>query len=198
MPLAIALARLAAGGRPDRHRASSGFAFRPLRRSERFQHLGADQARWRPATILEAVRPARSGGPDVHRFPPRHVSRTSRSASLGRDGVGAAAHHHCDSPLGPDGPALTAVLRAHAALGRADPARWPSSRRAPARILGVDVDRVIAWVVLPLFRAGWGRRASSSASPFNSVSPDMGPQRGAEGGLAVDHPGRMGSIAGPR
>ena len=87
--------------------------------------------------------------------------------------------------------ALTTVLRA-TRLGRQIRAVAESPRAA--RILGVDVDRVIAWSFF-LSSALGGAAGVLFGVAFNSVSPDMG--RSVElKGLAVIILGGMGSIAG--
>src|SRR5207244_3304633 len=161
-------------------------AFRPLRgRSD--SNISGLISSLAAATILEAIA-LQIWGPDVHRFPqgtfpdkPLTVLGATVSAlQLTIIAVSVALMA-----------ALTAVLRA-TRLGRQIRAVAESPRAA--RILGVDVDRVIAWSFF-LSSALGGAAGVLFGVAFNSVSPDMG--RSVElKGLAVIILGGMGSIAG--
>ena len=161
-------------------------AFRPLRgRSD--SNISGLISSLAAATILEAIA-LQIWGPDVHRFPQgtfpdkplSFLGATVSALQLTIIAVSVALMA-----------ALTTVLRA-TRLGRQIRAVAESPRAA--RILGVDVDRVIAWSFF-LSSALGGAAGVLFGVAFNSVSPDMG--RSVElKGLAVIILGGMGSIAG--
>ncbi|HYV66268.1 MAG TPA: branched-chain amino acid ABC transporter permease [Myxococcales bacterium] len=161
-------------------------AFRPLRgRSD--SNISGLISSLAAATLLEAI-VLQIWGPDVERFPLgtfpdkplRLLGATVSALQLTIIAISVALMA-----------ALTAVLRA-TRLGRQIRAVAESPRAA--RILGVDVDRVIAWSFF--FSSALGGAAGVLFGvAFNSVSPDMG--RSVElKGLAVIILGGMGSIAG--
>src|SRR5205823_4370315 len=139
------------------------------------------------ATIFESVA-LQIWGPDVSRFPfgtfpdkPLHLGGATVSAlQLTIVAIAVALM------------ALLTGLLSATPLGRQIRAVAESPRAA--RILGVDVDRVIAWSFF-LSSALGGAAGVLFGVAFNSVSPDMG--RSVElKGLAVIILGGMGSIAG--
>jgi len=161
-------------------------AFRPLRgRSD--SNISGLISSLAAATILEAVA-LQIWGPDVQRFPIgtfpdkplRMLGATVSALQLTIIGISVVLMA-----------GLTTLLRA-TRLGRQIRAVAESPRAA--RILGIDVDRVIAWSFF-LSSALGGAAGVLFGVAFNSVSPDMG--RSVElKGLAVIILGGMGSIAG--
>src|SRR6266851_3747313 len=161
-------------------------AFRPLR-GRTDSNISGLISSLAAATILEAVA-LQIWGPDVQRFPLgtfpdkplRVLGATVSALQLTIIAISLALMA-----------ALTAVLRA-TRLGRQIRAVAESPRAA--RILGVDVDRVIAWSFF-LSSALGGAAGVLFGVAFNSVSPDMGHSVELKG-LAVIILGGMGSITG--
>jgi branched-chain amino acid transport system permease protein len=161
-------------------------AFRPLR-GRADSNISGLISSLAAATIFESIA-LQAFGPDVSRFPfgtfpdkPLHLGGATVSAlqlTIVAIAVGLMA-------------LLTALLSA-TPLGRRIRAVAESPRAA--RILGVDVDRVIAWSFFISSALG-GAAGVLFGLAFNSVSPDVG--RSIElKGLAVIILGGMGSVFG--
>jgi branched-chain amino acid transport system permease protein len=161
-------------------------AFRPLR-GRADSNISGLISSLAVATIFEAIA-LQAFGPDVSRFPfgtfpdkPLHVAGATISAlqiTIVAIAVALMA-------------ALTALLSA-TRLGRQ--IRAVAENPRAARILGVDVDRVIAWSFFISSALG-GAAGVLFGLAFNSVSPDVG--RSIElKGLAVIILGGMGSVFG--
>ena len=161
-------------------------AFRPLRgRSD--SNISGLISSLAMATIFEAIA-LQLFGPDIARFPfgvfpDRRVSIGGASASLLDLAIVAIALVLMV--------ALTLLLQ-RTRLGRKIRAVAESPKAA--RVLGVDVDRVIA-VTFFISSALGGAAGVLFGLAFNSISPDVG--RGVElKGLAVIILGGMGSVTG--
>jgi branched-chain amino acid transport system permease protein len=161
-------------------------AFRPLR-GRADSNISGLISSLAAATIFESIA-LQFFGPDVSRFPfgtfpdrPLHLGHATVSAlQLTIVAISVALMA-----------ILTALLRA-TPLGRRIRAVAESPRAA--RILGVDVDRIIAWSFFISSALG-GAAGVLFGLAFNSVSPDVG--RSIElKGLAVIILGGMGSVTG--
>ena len=161
-------------------------AFRPLR-GRADSNISGLISSLAMATVFEAIA-AQVFGPDISRFPfgtfpERMIQLGSASASLLQLCIVAVAVLLMA--------ALTWLL-GHTRLGRQIRAVAESPRAA--RILGIDVDRVIA-VSFVLSSALAGAAGVLFGLAFNSISPDVG--RSVElKGLAVIILGGMGSVPG--
>jgi branched-chain amino acid transport system permease protein len=161
-------------------------AFRPLRgRSD--SNISGLISSLAVATVFEAIA-LQIFGPDVSRFPqdtfpdrPIHVGTAT-----------ASLLQLCIVAISVALMALLTLLLAKTRLGRRIRAVAESPRAA--RILGIDVDRVIALAFF-LSSALGGAAGVLFALAFNSISPDVG--RSVElKGLAVIILGGMGSVPG--
>jgi branched-chain amino acid transport system permease protein len=161
-------------------------AFRPLR-GRADSNISGLISSLAVATIFESIA-LQAFGPDVSRFPfgtfpdkPLHLGGATVSAlqiTIVAIAVALMA-------------ALTALLSA-TRLGRQ--IRAVAENPRAARILGIDVDRVIAWSFFISSALG-GAAGVLFGLAFNSVSPDVG--RSIElKGLAVIILGGMGSVFG--
>ncbi|HZX65983.1 MAG TPA: branched-chain amino acid ABC transporter permease [Myxococcales bacterium] len=161
-------------------------AFRPLRgRSD--SNISGLISSLAAATIFESIA-LQLFGPDVSRFP--FGSFPDRPIRLGGATVSALQLTIVAISVALMA-ILTTLLRA-TPLGRRIRAVAESPRAA--RILGVDVDRIIAWSFF-LSSALGGAAGVLFGLAFNSVSPDVG--RSIElKGLAVIILGGMGSVTG--
>src|SRR5437763_6925077 len=161
-------------------------AFRPLR-GRADSNISGLISSLAMATVFEAIA-LQIFGPDISRFP--QDTFPDRVIQIG--GATASLLQICIVAISVVLMAVLTLLLARTRLGRQIRAVAESPRAA--RILGVDVDRVIAWSFF-LSSALGGAAGVLFGVAFNSVSPDMG--RSVElKGLAVIILGGMGSIAG--
>ncbi len=161
-------------------------AFRPLRgRSD--SNISGLISSLAMATVFEAIA-LQIFGPDVSRFPqgtfPDRLIRVGTAT--------ASLLQFCIVAISVVLMALLTVLLSKTRLGRRIRAVAESPRAA--RILGIDVDRVIA-IAFFLSSALGGAAGVLFGLAFNSISPDVG--RSVElKGLAVIILGGMGSVPG--
>jgi branched-chain amino acid transport system permease protein len=161
-------------------------AFRPLRgRSD--SNISGLISSLAMATVFEAIA-LQLFGPDISRFP--QGTFPDRTIVIG--GASASLLQLCIVAISVALMALLTFLLARTRLGRRIRAVAESPKAA--RILGVNVDRVIALAFFISSALG-GAAGVLFGLAFNSISPDVG--RGVElKGLAVIILGGMGSIPG--
>ncbi|HET7786012.1 MAG TPA: branched-chain amino acid ABC transporter permease [Myxococcales bacterium] len=161
-------------------------AFRPLRgRSD--SNISGLISSLAVATVFEAIA-LQIFGPDVSRFP--QGTFPDRMIHIG--GAGASLLQLCIVGISVALMGLLTLLLARTRLGRQIRAVAESPRAA--RILGVNVDRVIALAFFISSALG-GAAGVLFGLAFNSISPDVG--RSVElKGLAVIILGGMGSVPG--
>jgi len=161
-------------------------AFRPLR-GRADSNISGLISSLAMGTVFEAIA-LQIFGPDTSRFP--HGTFPDRLIRIG--GASASLLQLCIIAISVVLMALLTLLLARTRLGRQIRAVAESPRAA--RILGVNVDRVIAAAFFISSSLG-GAAGVLFALAFNSISPDVG--RSVElKGLAVIILGGMGSIPG--
>ncbi|MCA1828432.1 MAG: branched-chain amino acid ABC transporter permease [Myxococcales bacterium] len=161
-------------------------AFRPLRgRSD--SNISGLISSLAVATVFEAIA-LQLFGPDISRFP--QGTFPDRTIAIG--GASASLLQLCIVGISVALMAVLTFLLARTRLGRRIRAVAESPRAA--RILGVDVDKVIALAFFISSALG-GAAGILFGLAFNSISPDVG--RSVElKGLAVIILGGMGSVPG--